>query len=146
VPATPKSTFTIRAASWYDDLVVLQDLRRRVFVVEQRVPEVLEWDDADPVSTHVLAMTASGQAIGTGRLLPDGHVGRMAVVREWRRRGVGSALLEWLISSARGRGVRVLRLHAQTHALDFYVRYGFVAHGGIFSEAGIPHRKMSLSL
>jgi predicted GNAT family N-acyltransferase len=138
--------FTVRAASWRDDLAPLQDLRRRVFIIEQQVPEELEWDDADAVSVHALALDGEGQPIGTGRLLPDGHIGRMAVVREWRRRGVGKAILEWLMANARQQGFHALHLHAQTHALDFYASHGFIAQGDIFSEAGIPHRKMSLSL
>lgn len=142
---TPR-TFTVRAASWRDDLAPLQDLRRWVFVIEQQVPEELEWDDADAESVHALALDGEGRPIGTGRLLPDGHIGRMAVVREWRRRGVGSAILEWLMASARRQGLGALHLHAQTHALGFYARHGFAAHGETFSEAGIPHRKMSLSL
>lgn len=138
--------FTVRAASWRDDLAPLQDLRRWIFVIEQQVPEELEWDDADRVSVHALALDGEGRPIGTGRLLPDGHIGRMAVVREWRRRGVGSAILEWLMANARQQGFRTLNLHAQTHALDFYARHGFIAQGDVFSEAGIPHRKMTLSL
>lgn len=117
-----------------------------MFIIEQQVPEELEWDDADTVSVHVLALDGEGKPIGTGRLLPDGHIGRMAVIREWRQRGVGSAILEWLMANARRQGFHALHLHAQTHALDFYARHGFIAHGGIFNEAGIPHRKMSLSL
>ncbi len=133
--------FTVRAASWHDDLAPLRDLRRWVFVIEQQVPEDLEWDAADAVSVHALALDGEGRPIGTGRLLPEGHIGRMAVVREWRRRGVGSAILEWLMARARRQGLQTLHLHAQTHALGFYGRHGFVARGEIFREAGIPHRK-----
>jgi predicted GNAT family N-acyltransferase len=139
-------TFTVRTASWRDDRASLQDLRRQVFIIEQQVPEELEWDDADMVSVHALALDGEGRPIGTGRLLPDGHIGRMAVIREWRRHGVGSAILEWLMVSARQQEFHVLHLHAQTHALDFYARHGFIAHGDVFSEAGMPHRKMTLSL
>lgn len=138
--------FTIRAASWRDDLAALQDLRRRVFIIEQQVPEELEWDDVDAVSVHALALDEEGQPIGTGRLLPDGHIGRMAVIPDWRRCGAGSALLQWLIAEARKQQFAVVHLHAQTHALGFYTRHGFIAHGDVYDEAGIPHRKMSLSL
>jgi predicted GNAT family N-acyltransferase len=121
-------------------------VRRAVFIVEQGVPEELEWDADDPVATHALALTADGQPVGTGRLLPDGHIGRMAVSAAWRRRGVGQAILRWLIDCARARGDAAAHLHAQTHALGFYARAGFIAHGAVFMEAGIPHRAMSLSL
>lgn len=137
--------FTVRTASWSDDRAVLQSLRRAVFVVEQRVPEELEWDEADALSLHALAQDSHGLPVGTGRLLPDGHVGRMAVLREWRGQGAGSALLEFLVLQARQRGMRRLQLHAQTHAIGFYERQGFVVQGGEFMEAGIPHRRMTLS-
>jgi predicted GNAT family N-acyltransferase len=137
--------FTVRVASWSDDPAVLQALRRAVFVIEQNVPENLEWDEADAVSLHALALDADGLPVGTGRLLPDGHVGRMAVVRERRGEGAGRALLVFLIDQARRQGLRSLQLHAQTHAIGFYERQGFVVQGGEFLEAGIPHRLMMIN-
>jgi len=138
--------FSVRTTSWSVDQVSLQSLRRSVFILEQQVPESLEWDDFDAVSVHALAQDARGNAIGTGRLLRDGHIGRMAVIREWRKRGVGSAILEQLIDCARKRGDREVHLNAQTHAIGFYQRYGFSAHGAEFPDAGIPHRKMTREL
>jgi predicted GNAT family N-acyltransferase len=135
--------FSLRTASWLDDQASLQDLRRAVFIIEQQVPESLEWDEFDRVSIHALAQDAKGEVIGTGRLLPDGHIGRMAVRRDWRRRGVGGAILEYLIDCARRRGDRTLQLNAQTHAIAFYERHGFVAQGEEFPDAGIPHRQMT---
>ena len=84
--------------------------------------------------------------VGTARLLDDGHIGRMAVLRPWRRRGIGSRMLETLIEVARQTGKSGCALNAQTHALGFYERHGFVAEGGIFDDAGIPHRHMKLKL
>lgn len=121
-------------------------MRREIFVLEQGVPEALEWDEFDVLSLHALALDPSGRPVGTGRLLPDGHIGRMAVLRGWRRRGVGSTILQFLIAQGRQRGLQVFRLHAQTHALAFYQRHGFIAEGDEFEEAGIPHRQMALSL
>ncbi len=135
----------VRAASWRDDLAALQALRREVFIVEQHVPESLEWDEADAQSIHVLALDITGQPIGTGRLLPDGHIGRMAVLQPWRRHGVGSAILQFLIARARDAGREAVHLNAQTHALGFYARHGFIAHGAEFMDAGIPHRQMTLN-
>lgn len=142
----PPFEFTVRAASWREDLQPLQVVRRTVFIDEQDVPEALEWDGDDAVSLHALAQDAQGQAIGTGRLLPDGHIGRMAVVRDWRSRGVGRAILGLLVACGRKRGDKVLYLNAQIHALGFYERQGFVAHGEEFMDAGIPHRQMTLRL
>jgi predicted GNAT family N-acyltransferase len=142
--ATPP--FEVRIADWATDAQALRAVRHEVFVVEQNVPATLEWDGIDPDCIHVLAVDDGGHAIGCGRLLPDGHVGRMAVRASWRGRGVGQAILDVLISRARARGdVRVV-LNAQTHATPFYERAGFVASGPEFDEAGIPHREMTLAL
>ncbi|HKQ23808.1 MAG TPA: GNAT family N-acetyltransferase [Burkholderiales bacterium] len=132
---------SVRAADWNVDRAALRAVREQVFVREQAVPIELEWDEFDPLCQHVVAEAAS-QAIGTGRLLPDGHIGRMAVLESWRGQGVGSALLEALLQIARNRGIRRVRLNAQSRAVTFYLHHGFVAEGEEFIEAGIPHRTM----
>jgi predicted GNAT family N-acyltransferase len=134
--------YAIREASWEQDGDRLRALRHEVFVREQGVPEALEWDGLDPQCRHVLAETAAGEAIGTGRLLPDGHVGRMAVAYAWRRQGVGSALLERLVALAQARGDRLVVLHAQSYVTAFYRRAGFETIGAEFMEAGIAHVEM----
>ena len=132
----------VRHAVWERDDEALRLIRFTVFVVEQHVPEELEWDGTDPACEHAIAEDGAGSPVGCGRLLPDGHVGRMAVLREWRGRGVGGAILERLVALARERGHAVARLNAQTHAMPFYASHGFVAVGDEFDEAGIPHRAM----
>ena len=121
-------------------------VREQVFIVEQNVPRELEWDEWDAPSDHALACDAAGSAIGTARLLPDGRIGRMAVLRAYRRRGVGAALMAALLVRARERELSSVTLHAQTQATGFYRRFGFSERGGTFWEAGIPHVKMQLSL
>jgi predicted GNAT family N-acyltransferase len=118
-------------------------VREKVFVLEQGVPLDMEYDDADLVSRHVLARGPTGEAIGTGRLLPDGHIGRMAVLSKWRGKGVGTVLMSRLMEVARGRGLEQLALNAQTAATGFYRRFGFVEAGAEFTEAGIPHITMT---
>jgi len=140
-----KHPFTVARVQWPAAGAQLEAIRRTVFVTEQKVPEALEWDGLDPACVHVLATVASGMPIGTGRLLPDGHIGRMAVLKDWRGRGVGAALLLALVNAAREAGHARARLNAQVHALGFYARYGFVAEGPVFDEAGIPHRAMVLA-
>lgn len=135
-------TFRVRTADWSADRERLRAVREEVFVAEQGVPIELEWDEIDPLCQHVLAEDAEGHPIGTGRLLPDGHVGRMAVLSGWRGRGVGSALLRALMTIAAARGLREVVLNAQVQACDFYARHGFVAEGLVFAEAGIPHQCM----
>jgi predicted GNAT family N-acyltransferase len=135
----------IEIAPWEAAQSQAQRIRFAVFVEEQGVPAELEMDDMDARSLHALAFEG-GEAVGTGRLLPDGHVGRMAVLKFWRGRGVGAALLRRLIDAARQRGDREVLLSAQVHALGFYRAHGFDAYGPVFEEAGIPHQAMRLSL
>lgn len=127
--------------TWAELAPLLEPLRREVFIVEQGVPEAMEWDEHDAVSVHALARI-DGEIAGCGRLLPDGHIGRMAVRRAFRGRGVGRSLLDALVAAASAGGLNLLQLHAQTHAQGFYAQAGFVAAGGEFDEAGIPHRRM----
>lgn len=144
--ADDDTQFTVRVADWQRDLKRLRAIRVAVFVVEQNVPEELEWDSIDPACVHVLAEDRTGTPIGCGRLLPDGHIGRMAVLSDWRGAGVGAALLTCLIDLARARGDREVLLNAQTHAVPFYARFGFAPEGEEFDEAGIPHQEMRRSL
>jgi predicted GNAT family N-acyltransferase len=134
--------FALRVVDWRDGEALLRAVRIAVFVVEQNIPEELEWDEHDAASVHVLAEDATGTPVGCGRLLPDGHIGRLAVLSEWRGRGVGAALLERLIDLARVRGDPRVLLNAQVQAMPFYVRYGFEPIGEPFVEAGIPHQTM----
>lgn len=137
---------SIRIVSWQDEAPVLRLIRETVFILEQHVPEELEWDAFDDVSVHVLALSPDGKPIGTARLLPDGHIGRMAVLKEWRRMGFGSAMLQRLLDEAHIRGIKKVILNAQTTAVRFYERFGFQPVGEEFMDAGIPHVKMTLSL
>ncbi|CAG1009986.1 Acetyltransferase [Burkholderiales bacterium] len=143
-PSTP--LFTVRLADWNRDRDALRRIRYEVFVIEQKVDEALEWDGIDSECRHALAIDAEGKAIGCGRLLPDGHIGRMAVLPAWRGHGVGQALLRFLMALGRELGHRELLLNAQTHALGFYAREGFEPFGEEFDDAGIAHRAMRLSV
>ena len=117
-------------------------LRREVFVVEQEVPIELELDGADSDCRHLLAFDSEGRPIGTARMEADGHIGRIAVVKSWRRRSVGSQLVEALVESAREAGLTSVDLDSQVHALGFYQKLGFEPRGEVFMEAGIPHQTM----
>jgi predicted GNAT family N-acyltransferase len=136
------TAFTLTETRWSRDAEHLAAVRRAVFIDEQGVPEALEWDEHDAVALHFLATTLDGSPIGCARLLPDGHVGRMAVLPAWRGHGVGHSLLAAVLNAARACGHAELRLSAQTHAADFYLRAGFVTEGTEYEEAGIPHVAM----
>ncbi|MEE8539038.1 MAG: GNAT family N-acetyltransferase [Woeseiaceae bacterium] len=138
--------FLIRSASWQADRARLEFVRRRVFIIEQKIPESEEWDDADENSSHVLAFSEKRDAVGTGRLEPTGKIARLAVLGEYRGQGVGSAMLIRLVEEARQRDFDQVYLHAQTHALNFYKKFGFVSDEEIFSEGGIPHVLARLDL
>jgi len=136
----------IELGTWQALRALAAPIRFAVFVEEQKVPAAIELDEHDPVSLHALAFDARATAVGTGRLLPDGHIGRMAVLAAARGGGVGSALLLALMSAARARGQREVALSAQLHAVPFYRRHGFVAEGSVYQEAGIAHVDMRCPL
>jgi len=121
-------------------------IRHEVFVVEQHVPPELEMDDHDPHCMHAVAYDERGRALGTGRLLPDAHIGRMAVRAGCRGAGIGSMLLAALVEEARRRHYMEVVLSAQLHAQDFYARHGFVPEGSIYMDAGIEHVTMRRAL
>ncbi len=127
----------VQQVSHADAHVAIHEVRQRVFVQEQGIAAELERDALDPVSAHVLALDDSGQPVGTGRLAPDGRIGRMAVLASHRSGGVGEALLEALVEAGRRLGLAELHLHAQLPARDFYARQGFLPEGEVFEEAGI---------
>ncbi len=140
----PPAGLELLVTDWARDRDRLAAIRRAVFVAEQGIPEALEWDDADPGAVHVLALLKR-EPVGTGRLLPAGKIGRLAVLPCARRHGVGSLLLRRLVALARERGQDVVHLHAQVEALGFYAAQGFVAEGPEFDEAGLRHRRMRLA-
>lgn len=136
--------FTVEGIDYQAGLPDLRRVRETVFVHEQGVPLALEWDELDPQCHHVVARDDNGEAIGTGRLTPKRTIGRMAVLTDWRGRGVGDAMLRALLEQARANGWHEVSLHAQASAIDFYARHGFLPVGERFEEAGIEHQSMRL--
>lgn len=135
----------LRTADWSRDRDTLRALREQVFIVEQQVPRDIEWDGRDEDALHVLG-TLDGVPIAYGRLLPEGKIGRMAVLAPHRGHGYGAAVLQALVDAARDQGLTEVFLHAQQHAADFYRRAGFEPEGEPFAEAGIPHIAMRRQL
>lgn len=141
-----RSSIAVLPASWQHDRERLQSVRRRVFIEEQGVKEEEEWDSVDPVSWHVLAIHENRDAVGTGRLEPDGKIGRVAVLSHFRGRGVGEAIMHCLVNHATDSGLEAIYLHAQTAAAGFYRRLGFRTDGSVFDEVGIPHVRMRMGV
>ncbi|MEU8983621.1 GNAT family N-acetyltransferase [Streptomyces sp. NPDC048309] len=153
------AAYVVRVAEDTADREACFAVRKDVFVAEQGVPEDIEYDAYDADALHVLAVRADGVPLGTGRLLHGeaaaaktagdltaGSLGRLAVTREARGLGVGAALVGAIEDAARARGLAAVDLHAQTRALGFYERLGYVAYGAEFPDAGIPHRAMRKAL
>lgn len=138
--------FHLRLARWPEDMNPIREVRTEVFIEEQDVSQEEEWDGLDDQCLHVLALDDNDDPVGTARLLPEGKIGRMAVLKPWRGKGVGAAMLELLMQEAESRGFAVVRLAAQVHAMPFYEKFGFTAYGEEFMDAGIPHYWMKASL
>lgn len=135
--------------SWQDAEREAYSIRRRVFIEEQGVPSEMELDEGDAIARHALAYKDS-ECVGTARLvvLPwnSGRIGRMAVLPQYRKQGIGSQLLHALIEQGKSQGISQFDMHAQLSATAFYERYGFIAQGNIYDEAGIAHRDMILCI
>jgi len=146
------ATHQVRFADWSSEHGALSTVRFNVFVLEQGVPPELEIDALDADSAHVLHVivtSAEREVIGTARMLLEpllARIGRMAVLKTWRSRGIGQEMLEFLCAEAKRRGYTAVRLNSQTHATPFYYKQGFLSVGAEFVEAGIPHLEMRRSL
>jgi len=138
------ATVSVRRAK-DDELDRCHEIRRRVFVDEQGIPETLDLDGLDVLCVHWLAFEGE-QAIGTARLrFVEGvraRAERVAVLADWRMRGVGAALLAAIEAEALLKGCSEVVVHAQAQTVPFYEQLGFVAYGDEFEEAGIPHREL----
>lgn len=136
----------VRLAHWQksSDRQALTAIRDSVFVEEQQVPEDEEMDAFDETSAHLLAWSDDSGFIGCARIMPTGQIGRMAVLKRFRGDGIGSLLMTTAITEAKRQNFETVFLHAQCHAETFYRRFGFVASGDVFDEAGIEHIRMTL--
>ena len=132
---------SIKIADFEKDFSDIEKIRTSVFIKEQKVPIELEWDKDDFDSTHILVY-CEGKAVATARLLKDGHIGRMAVLKEYRNRHIGENMLKYLIGIANKQSINKIKLSAQKHAVEFYKKYGFSVISDVYLDAGIPHYDM----
>jgi len=140
------NSFTVSLVRWQDGEPLLKSIREKVFIHEQGVPAELEWDGLDEGCRHALALSHQGDAIGCGRMLADGHIGRISVLPQWRKQKVGTVIMEALLSYARAHDYKQVEVDAQTYAVPFYRKFDFVEEGEAFMDAGLPHIKMRLKL
>lgn len=135
------NSIDVRVADWHKDNRDIRRIREAVFIAEQSIPAELEWDEDDLSAVHFLAVEGD-YAVGTARLLADGEIGRVSVLKDWRGLRVGDKLLQAVIAHANSLGLREQKLSAQVHATAFYEHHGFRVVSGEFLEAGLPHVDM----
>ena len=140
------TSFTVSLVCWHDGEPLLKSIREAVFIREQGVPAELEWDGLDDSCRHALAISHKGDAIGCGRMLDDGHIGRIAVLPPWHKKKIGTAIMEALLDYARSNDYEQVDVDAQTYAMPFYHGFDFVEKGKVFMDAGLSHIKMKLKL
>lgn len=138
--------FSVSLVCWHDGEPLLRSVREAVFIREQGIAPDLEWDGLDDHCRHALVLSSQGEAIGCGRMLADGHIGRIAVLPKWRKQKVGTAIVEAFLDYARTHDYPQVDVDAQTHAVPFYRGFEFVEEGVAFMDAGLPHIKMRLQL
>ena len=139
-------SYTITTTNWQTHRKPLRHIRDVVFIQEQHVPIADEWDDKDEAAIHFLMTNSQGDAIACARLLIEEnmfHIGRVAVLAEYRQQGIGRQLMEFAIAWCLQQNPEFkIYLHAQTSRIAFYEQLGFVTQGGIFMDAGIEHIEM----
>ncbi|OUV02522.1 MAG: hypothetical protein CBC42_07035 [Betaproteobacteria bacterium TMED82] len=135
----------IAVTSWNKGRTLLQPIREEVFIKEQNIPKKKEWDEFDPISRHVLIKVGQ-KIVGTGRLNPRGRLGRICVLKTFRKRGLGNYILQALVSEAKKLNYEKIYLHSQKHAVSFYQKKGFQLQGKSFIECKSTHFKMFRSL
>lgn len=138
--------FTVSLVCWHDGEPLLKSIREAVFIREQGIPAAVEWDGKDEGCRHALALSLQGDAIGCGRMLPDGHIGHIAVLPQWRKQKVGRAIVEALLDYARAHDYRQISVDAQPQYVTFYRSNGFVEQGEAFMNGGVQRIKMALKL
>lgn len=135
------SKIIIKTVDFNNSFSEIKAIRTSVFIKEQHVPVELEWDEFDNDSTHILAYY-NNKAVGTARLLNDGHIGRMAVLKAYRNRNIGENMLKYILKLAKTKSIDKVELSAQEHAVEFYKKHGFSVTSDVYLDAGIPHYNM----
>lgn len=139
------SEFTVVVGDWHSLQQHAQHIRELVFILEQDIAPEDEWDDQDPISTHFVVYDVD-QPIATARLLSNDRVGRVAVLKEYRSKGIGKLVMQEIIALAKQQQRKELILSSQVHATQFYSGLGFAVQGESYLDCGIPHVDMVMTL
>lgn len=131
----------IKVVDFNNSFSEIEKIRQTVFIEEQNIPIELEWDQFDAESIHILAYY-NDVAVATARLLPDGHIGRMAVLKQFRQQRIGQSMITYLINLAQSKSIYKIQLSAQEHAVEFYKKQGFSVTSDVYLDADIPHYDM----
>ena len=143
-PLDLKKPLTIRSVEEPQQLEEVHRIREIVFIKEQNVPRDREYDEFEDQSTHFLACI-DGNPVGCGRIRSYGEsvkIERLAVLKEFRKMGVGTSIMKRLEEEAMKLDPMELILHSQVSAMDFYRSCGFRERGKVFLDAGIDHMEM----
>ena len=135
------SEIVIKTVGFKESFTDIEEIRTSVFIKEQHVPIEMEWDEFDNDSMHILAYY-NNKPVGTARLLNDGHIGRMAVLKDYRNRNIGQNMLKYILKLAKNKSMQRVQLSAQEHAVEFYKKYGFSVTSDVYLDAVIPHYDM----
>jgi predicted GNAT family N-acyltransferase len=143
-----ENNLKVEVVKWIDEYDSLTMIREKVFIEEQKVTSQLELDGMDENAMHFLVFKDE-EAIGCARAVVIKNymqLGRMAVLKEYRGQGIGSALLEKAIVTAKLNQISSIHISAQCYAIDFYLKFGFKVMSDIYLDAEILHRDMTLKL
>ena len=139
------SEFTVVVGDWHSLQQHAKHIRELVFILEQDIAPEDEWDDQDPISIHFVVYDAD-QPIATARLLSNDHVGRVAVLKDYRSKGIGKLVMQEIIALAKQQQRKELILSSQVYATQFYSGLGFAVQGESYLDCGIPHVDMVMTL
>lgn len=127
-----------------EELIQIYIERVKVFIVEQNCA-YQEADEADFDARHVIVKDGD-QIVAYARILEDDQniqIGRVVVVKEYRGRGLGTQMMEFILESIDHS--KPIRLSAQTYIKHMYESVGFKVISDEYLEDGIPHVDMQLA-
>lgn len=138
----------IKVIETNEDLKKALNIRRTVFINEMGVPESIEIDNFDTLTSqckHILVLY-NGQVVGTARCnlisATELKIQRFCFLSEYRKSGFGKKLLEFIEKEFSNIGYNYFFLEAKFSVHEFYEKCGYKKVSDVFIEANVPHIKM----